>query len=126
MAYIAHTGERLNAVQLSRITGYSRNHIAKVLSVLVKARMLTSGRGPNGGFDLARPAEEISLLEIYEAVEGKVENDQCDEPCELCSVAGCITGGLGARFNEEFLAYLRNKKLSDYQTDHKRISPITY
>ncbi len=43
-------------------------YTAKVLSQLARATLLRSDRGPHGGFQLARPASEISLFEIFHAV----------------------------------------------------------
>lgn len=46
--------------------------LLKVLKPLVSAQVLYSVKGPNGGYRLARPASEISVLEILEAVEGPI------------------------------------------------------
>lgn len=46
--------------------------LLKVLKPLVSARVLLSIKGPNGGYRLAKPANEISLLEILEAVDGPI------------------------------------------------------
>jgi Rrf2 family protein len=43
--------------------------LLKVLKPLVGARILQSTKGPNGGYKLARPANEISMLEVIEAAE---------------------------------------------------------
>ncbi len=45
---------------------------AKIMSQLAKARVFQSDRGPSGGFALARPANKITLLEIYEVVNGQL------------------------------------------------------
>jgi len=47
--------------------------LLKVLKPLVSARVLRSIKGPNGGYQLARAANEISILEIIEAVDGKLQ-----------------------------------------------------
>jgi Rrf2 family protein len=46
--------------------------LRKVLRILVSAQVLRSGKGPNGGYSLARPASEITLLEVVEAVDGPI------------------------------------------------------
>jgi Rrf2 family protein len=46
--------------------------LLKVLKPLVSARVLHSIKGPNGGYRLARPASDISMLEILEAVDGPI------------------------------------------------------
>ena len=51
--------------------------MAKILRNLVRARLLTSSRGVKGGFALARPPAEISLLDIIEAIEGPMGIAAC-------------------------------------------------
>ncbi len=46
--------------------------LLKSLKPLAAARVLLSVRGPSGGYRLAKPAEEISMLEIIEAVDGPI------------------------------------------------------
>lgn len=48
-------------------------HLLKVLQQLVKSRILSSERGPSGGFALRRPANKITLLDVIEAIEGPIE-----------------------------------------------------
>ena len=59
--------------------------MAKILRSLVRARLLRSSRGVNGGFALARPAEEITLLQIVEAIEGPIHLTACCGPLDSCS-----------------------------------------
>lgn len=66
------------------------DYIAKLLTTLVKTRILSSGRGRNGGFALRRRASEISVLDIAEAVDGPMEGDD---------FLGRVGGGGAAREN---------------------------
>src|SRR4051812_46757414 len=52
--------------------GIPDRFLLKVLKPLVSARILMSLKGPNGGYRLARKAEDISLLDVLEAVDGPV------------------------------------------------------
>ncbi len=47
--------------------------LLKVLTKLVEINVLESVKGPKGGYKLARPADEITVLEIIEAVDGDIE-----------------------------------------------------
>ena len=47
-------------------------YVGKIMGQLAKARILQSDRGPSGGYMLARPANKITLLEIFEAVNGQL------------------------------------------------------
>jgi Rrf2 family protein len=52
--------------------GIPERFLLKVLKPLVSAQVLFSVKGPNGGYRLARPATDISILEVLEAVDGPV------------------------------------------------------
>ncbi len=66
----------------------SEHHLQKVHQRLSKAGLLHSARGPKGGFSLNKPAEEITLLEIVEAIEGPFDPSPCflnKSPCPDCA-----------------------------------------
>jgi len=52
-----------------------REYVGRLLTQLVKTKILTSGRGRDGGFALRRRASEIPVLDIIEAVDGPLEAD---------------------------------------------------
>src|SRR2546425_294072 len=52
--------------------GIPERFLLKVLKPLVSAQVLFSVKGPNGGYRLARPATEITILEVLEAVDGPI------------------------------------------------------
>ncbi len=61
-----------------------RSFLAKILQKLVKAKIVRSYRGVKGGFSLAKPAREISLLDVLEAIEGKVCMNICLHEKKRC------------------------------------------
>lgn len=115
VAFIARAPEEVFTVrQIAESSGASENHIAKVLQRLVKAGLLRSLRGPRGGFALQRPREEISFLEVYEAIEGRVTESPCPLHRGVCPFTRCMFGGLLSKVNAEILDYFRTKKISDF------------
>ena len=62
-----------------------RSFLAKILQKLVKAKIVRSYRGVKGGFSLARQAREISVLEVLEAIEGKLALNVCISDKRKCS-----------------------------------------
>ena len=48
-------------------------YLLKLMQQLVRANILTSKRGPRGGFSLARPLNKITMLDVVEAVEGPLD-----------------------------------------------------
>jgi Rrf2 family protein len=114
MVMIARSGKKnLNVNKLSELTGASRNHIAKVTQRLVKYNFLRSTRGPAGGFVLSVPASEISLLSIYEAVEGKMDVAECPFDNKICPFHKCLMNGIVHKLTEEIRIYFKSQKLSD-------------
>ncbi len=114
LALIAGSKEKLNANKLAEKTLFSRNHLAKVLHILVKHNYLSSLRGPHGGFELKQNPGKISLLEVYELMEGELERFQCAITCNNCYFDTCLFGDHPQRFSGEFKAYLSDKKLTDF------------
>jgi Rrf2 family protein len=69
-------GQKQNGPTASHIIaekrGIPERFLLKVLKPLVSAQVLFSVKGPNGGYRLARPASEITILEVLEAVDGPI------------------------------------------------------
>lgn len=97
----------------------SANHLAKVLQRLARAGLVTSVRGPRGGFSLARPAKKIRLLEIYEAVEGPLPIDHCLLGKPACN-GTCMLGTFVAKATRKFKEQLEETRLSDLAGTLKR------
>lgn len=88
MFYIAlHSTEESN-VDLNEIAverNIPKHFLSKILQLLVKHKLLLSMKGPNGGYRLSRPGEEITLLEIVEAIDGLDIFDQCGIGFRKCN-----------------------------------------
>jgi Rrf2 family protein len=72
-------GTSASAAQLAQYYDLPAAYLAKQLQDLVKAGVLTATTGPRGGFRLAQPASEITLLRIVEAVDGTSPPYECRE-----------------------------------------------
>jgi Rrf2 family protein len=55
--------------------GIPERFLLKVLQPLVSAGVLRSIKGPNGGYRLAKPPKQITLLQVVEAVDGPIRGD---------------------------------------------------
>ena len=75
-AYTAQNAEtdRVTSSKISKEHNIPLDYLIKLLQRMVKANILRSKRGPKGGFTLARPAKEITLLEIIEASGGPISS----------------------------------------------------
>lgn len=89
-------GAMASAAQLAAHHDVPGAYLAKQLQSLVRVGVLTATTGPRGGFRLARPAEQVTLLQVVEAVDGASPFYTCNEvrqrgrgavPPEQCSRA---------------------------------------
>ena len=90
----AEPGRSVTVSGAAKSLSVSAAHLAKVLQRLVHARLVLSARGPTGGFRLGRPAAEIRLLDVYEAVEGRLVDAECLFGKPKCAQGQCMFGGL--------------------------------
>jgi Rrf2 family protein len=91
----------------------SEAHLSKVLQRLVKVELLRSARGPRGGFVLNRRPETVTLLEIFEAIEGRFEPNQCLLSSSICDGDDCILGKIVVDANTMLRARLEETTLID-------------
>jgi len=113
LALIAASDEMLNASQIADRLKLSKNHISKVLQLLAKFKIITAMRGPSGGFKLLRDPESVSVFEIFEIIDGKIEVAHCGHVEETCPFEDCVFGNERQRLMDEFKSYYSNRKLSD-------------
>ncbi|HEV2569986.1 SUF system Fe-S cluster assembly regulator [Sphingomonas sp.] len=90
MSAAARAGDvRVNATELAAKTGIPLPTTQKLLGRLASAGLFASARGGGGGFVLTRPAAEISLADVIEAVEGPIAMTSCvDEARHDCALEG--------------------------------------
>jgi Rrf2 family nitric oxide-sensitive transcriptional repressor len=67
----------LTAHQIAQATRIPAGYLAKLMQTLVKARIILSQRGLNGGFVLARPPQQITLLDVVRVSDGSSRIDAC-------------------------------------------------
>lgn len=98
--------------EIAAAFGVSQAHLAKVLQRL--GRVGWCGRcGARGGFMLARPADRIALLHIYEAIEGPIPMGNCLFAAPVCKQRDCILGELLESVNSQFVDYMARTRLAD-------------
>ncbi len=114
MVLIAKNEHKLNVNQISEKIESSRHHVAKVFQRLAKENYVASNRGPSGGFVLKKDPKEISLLDLYEVIEGPVEVQGCPGSKERCPFDKCLMGNLANVLACKFKDFLKEQTLADY------------
>jgi len=68
--------------EIARVEGIPREFLAKVLLELVKAKLLRSTKGREGGYHLVKPRSKYTFREILEAIDGPINPASCTRPVE--------------------------------------------
>lgn len=87
-----HSEQRLQVKTIARQCAISEAHLAKVLQRLARCSIVKGERGPTGGFKLNRPAEKISLMDIWDAIEGNTQSNICPFAIPACKSEKCSIG----------------------------------
>ena len=107
-------GAVCSAAEVAAATGIAVPTVSKLLKSLARADLVTSTRGANGGYKLARGPREISAADVIDALEGPVSITECsasDSQCDYESV--CNVGNSWQRINVAIRRALEEVSLID-------------
>ncbi len=109
--------ETVNAQVVSRKVKQPKEFVSKVLQILTKSGIVGSHKGKNGGFFLAKPANEIRLIEIVLAIDGNEIFNNCvlgfpgcsdDHPCPVHNTWGKLRDEAYKMLSSQTLAELKD------------------
>lgn len=131
-------GKTVGIKQIAELNAISETYLSKAFAKLRKVNIVRSIPGVKGGYELARPAEEISFWDIIEAIEGPSFFFQCaeirkknifvDDPTAFTDKCPCLIKVIIQEAEELFRDTLRSKSLrwlhdqvhSDFPCDKKK------
>jgi Rrf2 family protein len=99
--------------QIAEELGASEAHLSKVLQRLARVGLVRGTRGPGGGFTLDCDPRRVSLLDVYEAIEGPLNPSDCLFRTPICGGDRCIFGDLLKELNAKARRFLAEKQLSE-------------
>ncbi|NLG26934.1 MAG: Rrf2 family transcriptional regulator [Chloroflexi bacterium] len=100
------------------------SYLAKIFQDLAKNGIIHSHRGASGGFSLARPADQITLRQMVEAIEGPIYLQRCLAPWEHCDKADCCAlYPILAKAQADLLALLDGTSLHELAATD-RVPPV--
>ena len=114
LALYAKDDRKIGIKQISKELGIPTPFLGKILQTLAKHKVLSSTKGPHGGFGMGREPGEVSLIDIVDIIDGRdlftkclIRLDDCDpdEPCSLHSKY--------AEIRQNLLSMFENQKISD-------------
>lgn len=100
--------------EVSRQESIPKSFLAKIFQSLVKVGLVKSYRGAGGGFTLTRRPEEITVLEVIEAIEGPIALQRCLQEVPDCEhMEGCALCGLFERAQDRVKEVFSSTSLAD-------------
>jgi Rrf2 family protein len=107
-------GKRMLLDELVQGTDLPRDFIAKIFQKLVHGDVLVSSKGRGGGFALARPAHQITIMQIVHIIDGPQLLDRCVVGMEKCSdQMPCPQHDLYKPIRQRLKDYLNTTSLAD-------------
>jgi Rrf2 family protein len=98
LLHLVGADDKASSLDLAEVQGVSPSYVAKIFSQLKAAGIVVASEGAQGGYQLARAAHDISVLDVVEALEGHKPLFQCNEVRRQCALfdgappAWAITG----------------------------------
>jgi Rrf2 family transcriptional regulator, iron-sulfur cluster assembly transcription factor len=91
----------------------SLSYLEQLFGKLRRAKLVSSVRGPGGGYNLAQPPQQITVAQIVTAVDEPLDATQCGGKENCHDDRRCMTHDLWATLNDKMYEYLDSVKLSD-------------
>jgi FeS assembly SUF system regulator len=115
MSHLALTPTTVfSAARLAKETHLAPPTARKILKILAEANLVTSFRGTDGGYQLARSADSMTLADVVEAIEGKLAMTECCSVSNYCTLDSlCTVKENWQVINHIILKALRSFTLSD-------------
>ena len=98
---------------ISERQAISLSYLEQLFSRLRRQGLVTSVRGPGGGYRLAKPHGEISVSHIIAAVDELIDATQCGGQENCHDTGRCMTHDLWASLNDKILDYLSGVTLAE-------------
>jgi Rrf2 family transcriptional regulator, iron-sulfur cluster assembly transcription factor len=123
-----HTRGPVTLAAISERQRISLSYLEQLFGKLRRHNLVTSVRGPGGGYNLARPAGELTVAEIVSAVDEPLDATQCGGKENCLDERRCMTHDLWATLNEKMHDYLSSVTLGDLVAHHngKQVAVIKH
>ena len=112
----------LGAITLAAISerqGISLSYLEQLFSRLRKQGLVSSSRGPGGGYRLSRIASEITVMDVIAAVDEKVDSTQCKGKTNCHGEEQCLSHELWQSLSDQIRNYLAGISLAQVVQQHE-------
>lgn len=126
LACLARTPARVHsASELAELAKLELPTVSKVLKPLARAGLVQAFRGSQGGYRLAKPAGQISLYAVVEAMEGRLGMTECSGEHSQCEhETHCGIQGHWRKVNDVIADALRGVSIAELGQDGRKSIPL--
>ena len=108
-----HQGqEPINLSEISSRQGISLSYLEQLFSRLRKGGLVSSSRGPGGGYSLGRASTDISVSDVISAVDETVDATRCHGKKNCHGEDRCLTHDLWEELSQQITGFLSNISLA--------------
>ena len=119
-------GEYCGTIVIADSTGSPRNYLGKLLLLLSRRGLVESQKGLGGGFRLSRLPDQISLLEVIEAIEDVARWKECAFGGKTCSDATpCAVHSRWSHVRDAYLTFLKDTTVGELASGRAVNVPLT-
>lgn len=104
---------------ISQRQGISLSYLEQLFSRLRKNGLVTSARGPGGGYRLSRDGNEIAVVDVITAVDEKIDARRCEGKSNCQGDKTCLTHKLWCDLSDQILGFLGGISLGDLVSNHE-------
>ena len=98
--------------------GISNKYLEQIIAIMKASGLVTSMRGPRGGYSLAKHPSEVKLIDIFNILEGPVITVECvDHPDYCARCTDCVTRQVWEEMQHAMAAVLESKTLQTLVDD---------
>lgn len=102
---------------ISRRQDISLSYLEQLFTRLRKQQLVSSTRGPGGGYSLSRPASEIAVAEVIAAVDEAVDTTRCSGAVNCHDGQQCLTHELWDDLSQQIYEFLDDISLQDLMAE---------
>ena len=105
------TEKPITLADISQRQGISLSYLEQLFSRMRKQGLVSSARGPGGGYRLSRDADDINIAQVIEAVDEKVSLNRCEGRGDCHNGGPCLTHELWCNLSDQIHDFLNNISL---------------
>jgi len=108
----------ITLADISQRQGISLSYLEQLFSRLRKNGLVTSARGPGGGYRLSRDAKDIAVVNVISAVDEKIDARRCEGRSDCQGDKTCLTHQLWCDLSDQIFDFLAGISLGDLVNNH--------